>query len=1319
MVSIIKNQLLKHLSRFTKNLSADKINLSTFKGEGELKNLELNEEVLTDLLELPSWLRLTKARSNKVSFRVQWTKLKSVPIVLSLDEVNITVETCEELRPMSPQAGLSSYAAVPGKYSFIHKVIDGITVTVNTVNIVFNSPAFTATVQVSRILLESRDPKWRKCDLRMSRLKEPDKGQLLIFKELTWQTVRIEAKSTKDSNLTPIRLLTNQAWCRITIKKRLADCFIIGSRMVVILDDLLWVLTDSQLKAALKFVDSLAGLVQKSTLLARKVKAARKLEELPEYQAQVAQQSKSHIGHSNAAKVFSKFDVVETSYHFVTQHIVLHLCDDVGDGRSCHPHFKEGGALQITVNKFKVDYYPYHLAKSDRKHWPGYREEVTPHVQWFIEAMSKFRTELLDLVGRNKTQHTPLSRSAKPNDQGPEGWTVVHSEPKANQLRDHLLFELSKLMTSCMIVRLDDFTIYKVTTPTKRPELKVFISGDKDRISLPENSNILHAEFIYFYYPSDTAFPLPPPKFYVHANPIQIYFDVDTCLWLNSFGLTLYQSLLSSKQQASSSDITYVDVKIEAILPKIIFESAAEYPNQRDRPKSLHFNVTRATITNVRNLQQSSRADLAKCVESFHSGSLFFGSDFPSKSGDFYLVTQKFLDHITTNDNVRNTPEEMTYSSVNALMELLSRELFWRDAKDVWNIHLEPVWGDFLGAKAVGSNKPVPFLDTVPVTIWLHTCMDPNSTVKSEENNGAKHADIHALTYISTLISVQLNHYQYLFLLRLAEEVAEMTTFLSLDSNKIMKTDSMGSLIVGAVIPQVEVTFVMPSQCPGKESSGGDVESFVPDSSSIPDDMPFQGSSATIFPHRDLTILENEYKERVPNGVGNRSIGKMKMNINMKGIRPDYFNNSKSDIAEPQMDTGSYVNPITTPTTTRYQGSINSSTKISENFNAVVGPLGFSSMKKSLKSMIESTMKPSMDDASETMSIKSDVSSDSDNLEVISVVGRELEIEDAMFYVDRFEENKQIEVASEVEEDSLTTISERSYTSSYRRRDLVSVATFKLNKVEFIQQSNGFSSSIKVQVGNMSSDECSSIPWDEFQTKFNSRTKVWSEIFSNRPGLARIKLRLDHTLKIDPDPVEIAKLDFSDKDIQRKLFDDFLSVQANGLNLTLCMSVVTGLADFFEDEIYPIPLPMVVSLKNIALHLNEDRPPTNITSPGPIPIDLNITELFIKRNEDGVFHIEPMKINKENENASISNEVESLRSIVQELQLENKDLRRHMETFEQVSKENMDLHRYKEEYESMRHALIMAESKVTEMDEKYTKLLAFISPECSQCDGNR
>lgn len=64
-----------------------------------------------------------------------------------MDEVHIEVETCEDLRDLSSSQGLSSYTG-PAKYSFIHKVIDGITVTVNTVSVTFKSPAFIASVQV-------------------------------------------------------------------------------------------------------------------------------------------------------------------------------------------------------------------------------------------------------------------------------------------------------------------------------------------------------------------------------------------------------------------------------------------------------------------------------------------------------------------------------------------------------------------------------------------------------------------------------------------------------------------------------------------------------------------------------------------------------------------------------------------------------------------------------------------------------------------------------------------------------------------------------------------------------------------------------------------------------------------------------------------------------------------------------------------------------------------------------------------------------------------------------------------------------------------
>ena len=54
-----------------------------------------------------------------------------------------------------------------------------------------------------------------------------------------------------------------------------SDCGIIASRLQINLDDLLWVLTDSQLKAALVFVNSLKDIVAKSARLSKKLAAER------------------------------------------------------------------------------------------------------------------------------------------------------------------------------------------------------------------------------------------------------------------------------------------------------------------------------------------------------------------------------------------------------------------------------------------------------------------------------------------------------------------------------------------------------------------------------------------------------------------------------------------------------------------------------------------------------------------------------------------------------------------------------------------------------------------------------------------------------------------------------------------------------------------------------------------------------------------------------------------------------------------------------------------------------------------------------------
>lgn len=235
----------------------------------------------------------------------------------------------------------------------------------------------------------------------------------------------------------------------------------------------------------------------------------------------------------------------------------------------------------------------------------------------------------------------------------------------------------------------------------------------------------------------------------------------------------------------------------------------------------------------MRSSDHASRADLAKCIDTYHLGSLFFGTEFPSVEGDRYVVTDKFLRHIEATDNVRNVPTNLNCNSSYEFVKNLTKEMFWTEAKDVWSINLEPIFGDFLGTRAVGSNKPIPFLDAVPVMIWAHIRPDIGRPRRDEDTS----ADIHCLAHVSNLVSLQINHYQVLFLLRLAEELSELTTFLGLDTNRIQQASKSSSIVLGVVLPQVEVSVIMPSNTPGKESSGGDLESVVPDSSSIGDEL--------------------------------------------------------------------------------------------------------------------------------------------------------------------------------------------------------------------------------------------------------------------------------------------------------------------------------------------------------------------------------------------------------------------------------------------------------------------------------------------------
>ncbi|XP_067623450.1 bridge-like lipid transfer protein family member 3B isoform X2 [Eurosta solidaginis] len=1517
MVSLIKNQLLKHLSIYTKNLSSDKINLSTFRGEGDLSNLQLDEAVLTELLELPSWLRLTSAWCNHVSFRISWTKLKSVPITLTLDEVNISVETCDPssrnqdaYTPSGGSAGggggsggtapAQSLPQVPqGKYSFIHKVVDGITIIVNTVNVKFLSAAFTASVQMSRIRVESKTPKWATSDLRFTRLKDPQKGIILIFKELSWQTVRIEASSTQDKSLTPLRLLTNQARCRITLRKRLSDCTLLASRLVLILDDLLWVLTDSQLKAALHFFDSLSGLIKAATHATQKKNAARKLQTLPEYQALIAQQQnrQSDTAHTTTAqKMFNAFDVRETSYHFFSQRIDLHLCDDEGDGRSSYPELDKGGALQISVQAFQIDYYPYHLAKSDRAHWAKYREASVSPALWLKESLNTFREAVLNLSQPNRpSTHAPLERTAPPSPislnvnalqtqnvaymanttgggtsptasgantlnrpgssssggGGSGNTSAFASQVTQAQQQKATLDNLAKLMSACVVLRIEDFTLYRVTTSGRKQMPAEFVSaqnkrkirsGDKGRYSFPSDMSIVHAEFTYFYYAGDFIFPLPPSKVFIHINPLQVHFDLSSVLWFNSFALNLHESLLrtsvvgtasgassnargsissngsqremgSQGSQAAVSqgsqtaisqpagelepNLMYMDVKIEAIMPRIIIESTVDVPNQKDRPKIMQIQISRFAITNIREMG-SSRADLAQALHSLQEGSLVFGTEFPSTRDDLCIVTDRILSHVAAADvsatvmtpiqlqmqqqaAAAGEPHQLPPRSVS--MQNLTRYAMWSEPRDVWCIKLDPVWIDFLGARSLGPNKSIPFVDAVPVTLWLHSgagaiakeavgnttnsyasstkassvekninYMDyvhnrnlPRNPFLSEEdvrgmgdwkqqsslngvngktNDGAnaeRTADMHAIAHISNLVSVQIDHYQYLFLLRLAEEMTEMSLFLSMDAERILqKQNTKKSLIFGCVVPQIEVTLVMPSPTPGKESSGGDAESVLPDSASLGDDL-HMNSTNTIWPTPLLDQVKTNIYGSVetPSPVTNDPLSDVGMHIsnpNTNGYNVQIQNTPTVASSTPSQgsrpDTGVYSQSITASTKSvrsAHTPNVGDGTSITKEINSSLMSMkkGFSSFMTSIDSAIKSG--PVNDDTSDTFSIQSDISSDSENFAIVMGDDKTMDCMDVMFRLNPFTSDTNlkaspVEVASEVLEEpssynktNLSSPSDPSEASTWRRRDLVSMATFRLTTVELIRQNEGNSSSLRLQVAAVSCDECGAIPWDELQkaqqankNKFGARCKAWNLAPYNPELPPCIRLRLEETL--NPPKVHI---NVTDKKTIQSWITHHAEVRVRDVNLDLSMSTVIGLGDLAEDEIITTPLPVTVHVENVKLNLIEDRPPVNITSPGPVPIRLAIGRMRIHRDKNGIVNIQPIETSLNN--AASANypfttatlttrerdrdrEVLSMQLVMQQLKMDNDNLRRQLvnakentECFRQKSKQENDV----------------------------------------------
>ncbi|XP_035238139.1 UHRF1-binding protein 1 [Anguilla anguilla] len=839
MAGIIKKQILKHLSRFTKNLSPDKINLSTLKGEGQLSNLELDEEVLQNMLDLPTWLAVTRVYCNKAAIRIQWTKLKTSPICLFLDKVEVEMRTCEEPRPPN---GPSPIAITAGQseYGFAEKVVEGMSVVINSITIKVQARAFRASFELWQLQGNSLNPKWQRSDLRYTRITDPKRGEVLTFKEINWQSLRIEADAMEsgeqDLGSTPLRLITNQGRIRIALKRRVKDCNVLASKLLFILDDLLWVLTDSQLKAVIHYAKSLSEAMEKSAQQ-RKNMAAESLQTAPPspgiHPLWTEPPPPPSGTPSTLSQYFELHNVKESSYHTHISRLDLHICNDSSSLNPDEPQPRNAqGAMQLTFRKLGFDYYPFHRPGDGCRHWERHCGAMDLRAQWASKLLQEFqkRVEASGFPGPHSED--PSAARDSPSKRAQEGESTPKSSPPDRGQTSRRSSNAppptsspqrspwKRLHSSVVVVRLDDLDIHQVSTGGRHSK-KTQSLLSCNRKALADNVPAIHLQFTEYYFPDNPGLPVPCSNLYGQLNGLQLCLDPASLLWMNLFSQGLLRTLEQVKAfyhlQDSGKGEEHVDARVDAAQLKLVIPLESSILDHPDRPQALTVGVPQAVFSNTRHSPHASRADLQGTYRSFSSP--FFQAPapwlFPRDQSTFHPLPPAFLRHALDTDPPPLSEKRLPRS------------------QDVWSISLSRLGLCFEGARRGPKGRALPFIEPFTMSVWMcrpaafehgplpSSLPGPAPNLKSSSSfsnhvdsspenheggvnksntahnlhgveeekeaelgreDSAPSASVHILAQAITPVKLWLNHYQYVALLRMKDSLARLGAELARDT---------------------------------------------------------------------------------------------------------------------------------------------------------------------------------------------------------------------------------------------------------------------------------------------------------------------------------------------------------------------------------------------------------------------------------------------------------------------------------------------------------------------------------------------------------
>uniref|UniRef100_A0A914MX74 Chorein N-terminal domain-containing protein n=1 Tax=Meloidogyne incognita TaxID=6306 RepID=A0A914MX74_MELIC len=638
MASLIKNQIVKHLSTFARNLKPEQISLEVLRGKGQLRNLELNEEVISERLEFPPWLKIVKAHCSSVTVKIPWTQIKSAPVQLYVEELQVVIRLVTPTSPniskkTSPTQFIFNLKSNKS-YDLPERVLECLSLYVQSIEIYFETESnstinFGGSIMLSHLVLESRMPNFHEWNgqipkINMTRIHERTLGQVLFFKHVSWRVLKIEASHNNNNNLnekqtrrgsalnSPLRLLTENGRCRITIKKNTADCSLIAGRMELLFDEIHWLAYMAHLRSAIDFYQHIMDLANLSSNILPKQLSVHQFVDQHK-NATVSASSASNVSNSNI-NVFRQHDITQSSHHLLISRIDLHLCDD-SSAEDLPPDWNiDSGAMQATILKLRVDFYPQHEVfetdgkQSSRSNWLRYvapntftdlaNRQLDHHFGLINSKMGLSFSSRADgriiFSGLNFIESGPtrffrarylrtdsIFRSESDHYGNPDKYMRggILANFRGRPWRDsntRLRFERiwPQLVSANVVIRIEDLIIQAISERnTKKEDIAYLIEVNQSlKNRMPQPLSFAHLEITSYNFPATDSYPVPPNSVYLMLAPFVLIPDTKSIRWL----IYAFENILNSFEapqhsiiKQDNSNDKQVEIRIEMIMPKV------------------------------------------------------------------------------------------------------------------------------------------------------------------------------------------------------------------------------------------------------------------------------------------------------------------------------------------------------------------------------------------------------------------------------------------------------------------------------------------------------------------------------------------------------------------------------------------------------------------------------------------------------------------------------------------------------------------------------------------------------------------------------